>query len=170
MTERPGSQELRRLVREILREALDQAGARPLDSGSGTQPGNDGLATRLHRLAEGGDRMEVTIRSDAELAEVAQALARAGGNGKLAEAIAAGRLRLRLGHQRAAATQHRPSDAPDQRGKGTAQVDKGVLSEARVTELAKQNDRIVLGRAAVLTPLARDRARELNVAIERRRS
>ena len=45
--------------------------------------------------------------------------------------------------------------------------DKGLLSEARVSEIAKSHARLVLGPRAVLTPLARDRARALKLTVER---
>ena len=49
-------------------------------------------------------------------------------------------------------------------------IEKGLLNEARVAALAKVGvSRIVLGRSAVLTPLGLDKARELNVLVERER-
>jgi hypothetical protein len=48
-------------------------------------------------------------------------------------------------------------------------VEKGAVTEAMVAEAAKAGARLVLGRRAVLTPLARDRARAAGVEIERER-
>ncbi len=45
----------------------------------------------------------------------------------------------------------------------------GVLTEAMVTELAAGHRRIVIGGEVVVTPLARDRARELKVEIVRQK-
>ena len=48
-------------------------------------------------------------------------------------------------------------------------VEKGAVTEAMVAEAAKAGARLVLGRRAVLTPLARDRARAAGVEIDRER-
>jgi hypothetical protein len=48
-------------------------------------------------------------------------------------------------------------------------VDKGAVTEAMVGQAAQAGARLVLGRRAVLTPLARDRARAAGVEIERER-
>jgi len=67
------------------------------------------------------------------------------------EAILAGRLRFTLG-----------GGAPPA---GAAL--RGAVTERKVQEAAKAGGRIVLGRGAVLTPLAREKARALGVQIER---
>ena len=46
-------------------------------------------------------------------------------------------------------------------------LDKGAVTERAVRAAARDRARLVLGRRAVLTPLARDAARALGVAIER---
>ncbi len=47
-------------------------------------------------------------------------------------------------------------------------VEKGVVNEAAVDRFAQKGvTRLVLDRSAVLTPLARDRARQLKIQIER---
>jgi len=43
-----------------------------------------------------------------------------------------------------------------------------VLSEARVVELARTHDRIVVGPEVAVTPLARDKAREMKLDIVRK--
>jgi len=48
-------------------------------------------------------------------------------------------------------------------------VDKGAVTERTVAAAAKAGARLVLGPRAVLTPLARDKARVLGVPIERPR-
>ena len=67
------------------------------------------------------------------------------------EAILAGRLRFTLG-----------GGAPAAGG-----ALRGAVTERKVQEAAKAGGRIVLGRGAVLTPLAREKARALGVQIER---
>ena len=70
------------------------------------------------------------------------------------EAILAGRVRFTLG---VAA----PSDS--------VRVERGAVTERKVAEAAKAGGRLVLGRGAVLTPLAREKARALGIEIERER-
>ena len=48
-------------------------------------------------------------------------------------------------------------------------IDKGAVTEAAVRDAARAGARLVLGRRAVLTPLARDRARAAGVEIEKER-
>ena len=45
----------------------------------------------------------------------------------------------------------------------------GVLSETRVVEIARTHRRIVLGAEVVLTPLARDKAREMKIELARQK-
>ena len=52
---------------------------------------------------------------------------------------------------------------------GSGHLEKGVLSEARLVSLAKSGKRITLGRGVTVTPLAKDKARQLGVKLERER-
>jgi hypothetical protein len=56
-------------------------------------------------------------------------------------------------------------------GTGTpvTRVDRGAVTERAVVRAAADGARLVLGPGAVLTPLARDKARSLGVEIERER-
>jgi hypothetical protein len=46
-------------------------------------------------------------------------------------------------------------------------IDRGAVTERAVVAAAKAGRRIVLGPRAVVTPLARDKARTLGVALEK---
>ena len=48
-------------------------------------------------------------------------------------------------------------------------IERGAVTEAVIRAAARAGERLVLGRAAVLTPLARDRARASGVQIEKER-
>ena len=48
-------------------------------------------------------------------------------------------------------------------------IERGAVTEAVIAAAARAGERLVLGRAAVLTPLARDRARASGVPIEKER-
>ena len=51
----------------------------------------------------------------------------------------------------------------------TYEMQSGVLSETRLVEIARTHRRITLGAAAVLTPLARDKAREMKIELTRQK-
>jgi hypothetical protein len=97
----------------------------------------------------GGPRVEaVSLRSDADLARFVDAVL------ANAAAIRSGGLRFTLG----ASVQS-----------GVRRIEKGAVTERTVNEAASAGQRLVLAPAAVLTPLARERARHLKVEIERER-
>ena len=52
---------------------------------------------------------------------------------------------------------------------GTYEIKSGVLTETKVVEIARSHRKILVGGGVVLTPLARDKARELKVEIERQK-
>ncbi|HLQ55497.1 MAG TPA: hypothetical protein VK162_14655, partial [Streptosporangiaceae bacterium] len=60
---------------------------------------------------------------------------------------------------------HVPSQVPP----AERRVEKGAVTERAVIAAAKAGDRLVLGPRAVLTPLARDKARALGVLVEKER-
>ena len=168
----PETGELRALVREVLSELLaaeaggsagtpgalgagDPGAGWPDPAGGRPGLGQGGLA---HTVRENVEAVEtVSLRTDADLDAFVKRLLRLFENPQRRDALRAGRLRFRL----AAA------------GPGSVQpahrVDKGAVTEAMVRQAAGAGARLVLGRRAVLTPLARDRARAAGVEIERER-
>ena len=52
---------------------------------------------------------------------------------------------------------------------GVVRVARGAVTERTVEKAAKAGARLVLGRGAVLTPLAREKARARGIEIERER-
>ncbi len=52
---------------------------------------------------------------------------------------------------------------------GVRRIERGAVTEAVINQAARAGERLVLGRGAVLTPLARDRARASGVRIEKER-
>ncbi len=53
--------------------------------------------------------------------------------------------------------------------RGSPTISAGVLTESKLTEIARSHTKIIVAPGVVVTPLARDRARELKVAIERQK-
>jgi hypothetical protein len=91
------------------------------------------------------------------------------------EELRSGRKRFRLpGTSSALPVPSVPAGAPDgaeRAGESTPvrRIERGAVTEAVINQAARAGQRLVLGRAAVLTPLARDRARASGVQIEKER-
>jgi hypothetical protein len=62
-----------------------------------------------------------------------------------------------------------PAQAAAAGGAPVRRVESGAVTEALVKQAARAGERLVLGRGAVLTPLARDRARASGVEIVKER-
>jgi len=112
--------------------------------------------------AEDGSLERVHLRSDADLDAFVRSLARRLENPRDRMAILSGRLRFGLG-----------ASVPVETGASTAgpsmRIEKGAVTERHVREAAEKRARLVLSPRAVLTPMARDRARSLGVEIEKER-
>jgi len=151
MTSGSDADVLRGLVREVLAEFLPDSG--PTAQGAPPQEGpaftpRDGVR----------DVETVSLRTDAELAAFVSRLLHLFENPRHREDLRSGRLRFQL-----AAAGVAGSARPAHR------IEKGAVTEAAVREAARAGARLVLGPRAVLTPLARDRARAAGVEIEKER-
>jgi hypothetical protein len=109
----------------------------------------------------GAETEVVDLRSDADLDAFVRSLVHRFENPRDRMAIRSGKLRFRLGVTAAAGA------APAQAT--TIRVEKGAVTERAVRDAAAQGARLVLAPRAVLTPMARDRARSLGVEIEKER-
>ena len=151
---------LRAVVRQVLRDALPDglAGPGPQSPADDTDP----LVGRsLHdtSVAAGGAGAaeSVVLRSDADLQAFARRVAAAPQAER--DAIVAGTLGFRL--RVVGSTDALSSEV----AAATVRVEKGAVTERHVREAASVGAVLVLGRKAVLTPLARDRARAAGVEI-----
>jgi hypothetical protein len=163
---------IRALVREVLADLLPAATRDPGNSGAAGSAGGEGLAGGPgrgtgapaqpglpHTVREHVESVEVvSIRTDAELGSFVMHLLHLFENPKHRDALRAGRLRFRLAAP-AAGGPAQPSH----------RIEKGAVTEAMVAASARAGARLVLGRRAVLTPLARDRARAAGVEIVKER-
>jgi len=103
----------------------------------------------------------VDLRTDADLDTFVRSLVRRLENPRDRMAIRSGRLKFRLGAIGTGA-----GAAPA----GPAmRIERGAVTERTVREAAAAGARLVLAPRAVLTPMARDRARSLGVEIEKER-
>jgi hypothetical protein len=136
--------QLRLLVREVLADVV--AKVRPADS---ARPAGD----------SGGDSGTWTVRidTDDDLHAFALRVLKLADNPKLRRDLIGGRIRFALAGQAAGG----PA--------ATHRVDKGAVTERAVAAAAKAGARLVLGPRAVLTPLAKDKARALGVPIDKER-
>ena len=135
--------ELRAAVRAVLRDVLPAA---VLDT------------ARTASSATG--REEVALRTDADLDGFVRRLAALCADPKRRAALQQGRHDFRL------AAASGPSSVAGE----VVRVDRGAVTERTVSRAAAQGARLVLGKGAVLTPLARDKARSLGVVVEKERS
>ena len=84
------------------------------------------------------------------------------------EELRSGRKRFRLASPKAPADAH---NGAERAGDTTPvrRIERGAVTETVIKAAALAGERLVLGRGAVLTPLARDRARASGVPIEKER-
>ncbi len=109
-----------------------------------------------------GTADEVTIGSDADLQAFARRIA--GATQAERDAITSGARTFRLatpGHQSGPTSRGQAAESSAQ----VVRVDKGAVTERHVRQAADSGAVLVLGKRAVLTPLARDRARAAGVKI-----
>jgi hypothetical protein len=218
----PAQDELRRLVREVLREVLPSFPTRPAQAPGQPAPrlpnplsvqlgGSGPVENGVRRVAgpgvagagvavaatgtagvAGGAVRGVRLETDEDLQAFVSELLRLAGDPRRRADLLAGRLRFTLavpppagqGH---AGPGHGPGPGPGLGpgpGAGPASgtwlagpdpsaavrmIDRGAVTERAVIAAARAGERLVLGPRAVLTPLARDKARALGVLVEKER-
>ncbi|MGO8960897.1 MAG: hypothetical protein ACLQFR_26530 [Streptosporangiaceae bacterium] len=140
-------------------------------SGRGEAPvgGRSGAAVNGRGEAAAGDPAgsirHVRLETDEDLREFVLTVLRLADNPARRRDLMAGRLRFTLSEPPSG----QPQSAASRAGRATCRIEAGAVTERAVQAAAKQGERLVLGRRAVLTPLARDRALALGVPIERER-
>ena len=138
------SEELRALVREVIRDVLPQ-----------------GLAVTE----------TVNLSTDEDLAVFVKRLLDLDPGQR--EELRSGRKRFRLASPQARSVPAGagPSSGAERAGPSAPvrHIERGAVTEAVIAAAARAGERLVLGRGAVLTPLARDRARASGVQIEKER-
>jgi hypothetical protein len=144
---------IRAMVRQVLRDALPEAVREKIAAQAA-----DAAAPKKKEVrsaeSDSSKTEDVAITTDAELAAFVRRVI------EQREAIQAGRLKFRLKRAR------KTAETEPVRG-GSERIDKGIVTEKKVITAAKVGKRLVVGKGVVLTPLARDKARQLGVQIER---
>jgi hypothetical protein len=133
--------------------AVSDTTAQPAAAAPAPSPSEDSGAATVER---------VDLRSDADLDAFVRSLVHRFENPRDRMAIRSGRLRFRLGATAATGVGAAAAGA-------VIRVERGAVTERAVREAAAAGARLVLARRAVLTPMARDRARSLGVEIEKER-
>jgi hypothetical protein len=146
--------ELRALVREVIRDVLPQGLSVSETVNLSTDEDLEAFVKRLldldpaerEQLRSGRKRFRLAAAPTAQAAQAAQT--------SPAPPVPAAAVR---GAERAGGS------TPVRR------IERGAVTEAVINQAVRAGERLVLGRGAVLTPLARDRARASGVPIERER-
>jgi hypothetical protein len=135
-------EELRALVREVIRDVLPQG--LPVTETVNLSTDED-LAVFVKRLLDLDPDQREELRS--------------------------GRKRFRLATTPAPSVPAGAAHGAERAGESTPvrRIERGAVTEAVINQAARAGQRLVLGRGAVLTPLARDRARASGVRIEKER-
>ncbi|WP_308464356.1 hypothetical protein [Ferrimicrobium sp.] len=155
------TEELRTLVREALAELLPNElvkGDSPVSGVAPTQEKTSSLISEVRNDAVATSPETITIRNDTELGDFVLRLLHVFENPKHREDLRTGRLRFHL-----ASAPHTGASTPVRR------IEQGAVTEAMVRDAARAGAQLVLGKNAVMTPLARDRARSDGVVVERER-
>jgi len=143
------SEELRALVREVIRDVLPQG--LPVTETVNLSTDED-LAAFVGQLLDLDPGQREELRSGRKRFRLAS---------PQASSVPTGAGQVGAGHSNGA--ERAGSSAPVRR------VEHGAVTEAVIVAAARAGERLVLGRGAVLTPLARDRARANGVQIEKER-
>lgn len=154
------SQEIRQLVRDALRELIPQKAQGAVSGGT--------LLARLRSALGDAKQSTVEVRIDtaSDLSSFARDLLQAPEDIRLG--ILSAKIGLSLAPRAAAGAGAVAVAAAPQRS--THQIAKGVVTEVMVTEIGRTSDRLIIGKGVVVTPLARDKAREVKLEIVRDRT
>jgi len=166
-------EQLRALVREVLADVVAKLPPQPPAplAHPTNVPAGGAIAPPAGTLGEPqAGAWTVRISSDEDLHAFALRVLRLAGNPKLRQDLISGRARFRLAGG-AAGPGDPPGHGPAASGQSAAaqRVEKGAVTERMVAAAAAAGARLVLGPRAVLTPLAKDKARALGVPITEER-
>jgi hypothetical protein len=169
-------EDLRKLVREALKEALGPgAGAVAVAKAASEPvppaPGGGELQRLIRKAVADGRRAEINVamRTRDDLDRFARDIAEMSVEPTLRAAVLSGTVRFQPVDGPSKPEPVRagvPAAAP--KG-GAFEMSSGVLSETKIVEIARSHRKIVVGANVVLTPLARDKARELKVELTRQK-
>jgi hypothetical protein len=155
-------EQLRLLVREVVRDAVRDVkppapAAAPAPAAPPPPPAATVVPTGPLAADEKARTDTVRIATDVDLDGFVRTLLALFENPKTRADLRQGRLKFRLAR---AATP----------GAGSHRIDRGAVTERHIADLAGTGATLVLGPRAVLTPLAREKARALGITVSKERS
>lgn len=146
--------QLRALVREVVRDVAASVVPVPTPPAPSSPAGF--VPTGPLAADEKARTDTVRIATDQDLDAFVRQLLRLFENPKTRDDLRSGRLSFRLAGN--------GSGAP-----ATRRFDSGAVTERHIADMAEAGGVLVLGRKAVLTPLAREKARALGITITKER-
>jgi hypothetical protein len=166
---------LRGLIRQVLRDAVPADLQKKLAAALKTKGAAPKAARTLApAAAQESKTEEIAIASDSDLQRFVQRLLALAEHTASREAIKSGKLKFRLagrGPASAAAPKRPPreerSPSMPQPSSGGHRIDKGLVAERHIVAAAKNGKKLTVAKGVAVTPLARDKARQLGVVIER---
>ena len=152
-------EELRALVREVIRDVLPQGLAVTETVNLST---DEDLTVFVKRLLDLDPAQREELRSGRKRFRLASPQARS---------VPAGAGQVGVGQSGVGQSGAGRSNGAERAGPSAPvrHIGRGAVTEAVIAAAARAGERLVLGRGAVLTPLARDRARASGVQIEKER-
>jgi hypothetical protein len=152
MTDGETTAALRRMVREVLREVL------PSEPTTHSAPAPAPAPSPEAPARSRDDVRRVRVRDDRELADLVTQVLNLAEDPARAADLRTGRIRFRLLDDGEVAATAAP---------GPIDVARGAVTERLIQRASREHRALRIGPRAVVTPLARDRARALGVTIER---
>lgn len=151
-------EQLRLLVREVVRDAVrDVKPPAPAPATPPPPPAATVVPTGPLAADEKARTDTVRIATDVDLDGFVRTLLALFENPKTRADLRQGRLKFRLART---ATN----------GASSHRIDRGAVTERHIADLAGTGATLVLGPRAVLTPLAREKARALGITVSKERS
>ena len=162
---------LRGLIRQVLRDAVPADVQKTLSAALARK---GGAKVKAVAAASADQVEEITIASDSDLDRFVQRLLTMAEDSATRDALKSGQKKFRLtkGGGRSAAAprlQRREENRAQSAAQSTGgnRIDKGLVAERHIVAAAKNGKRLTVAKGVAVTPLARDKARQLGVVIER---
>ena len=163
---------LRGLIRQVLRDAVPTDVQKKLSVALAKR---GGTKTKATPAASADQAEEITIASDSDLDRFVQRLLTMAEDSATRDALKSGQKKFRLAKSggRLISAAPRPQQREESRRQSAAQntggnrIDKGLVAERHIVAAAKNGKRLTVAKGVAVTPLARDKARQLGVVIER---
>jgi hypothetical protein len=150
--------ELRKLVRDVLHSALHDGKLPPAALPSNT-------IERIRAAMLPGGSGEVVVAGD--LTTFARDIVAAAAHEDIKAAIMSGRVVFAPAGGQGGPARKTPDNPV---AGGIPRIAEGIVNEHKVMEIGRTHNRLVIGPEVVVTPLARDKARELKLELVRSKS